>query len=144
MFGPESKSTIVPKVVPKARNIPTAVIAKLTVAAHPRILRYAGKLSLPMTARLLAKSIMKQITEAAAIPLMIAAHASALVGSTLDRRDPFIRIQALPSEATQNEIPLDYLYIFHLLDNYRESLKWKDPQTHPNAMTGFRAPRDMR
>jgi hypothetical protein len=34
----------------------------MAVAAHPRILRYAGKLSLPMTLRRLAKSIMKHIT----------------------------------------------------------------------------------
>jgi hypothetical protein len=37
----------------------------MAVAAHPRILRYAGKFSLPMTVRLLAKSIMKHITGAA-------------------------------------------------------------------------------
>jgi hypothetical protein len=42
---------------------------------------YAGKLSLPMTVRLLAKSIMKHIAGAAVTPLMSAAQTSALMGS---------------------------------------------------------------
>ena len=41
---------------PEVRNIPTAAVAIMAVGDHPRILRYAGKLSLLMTLRRLAKA----------------------------------------------------------------------------------------
>jgi hypothetical protein len=61
------------------RSIPAAAKAIIAAEIHPEILRYAGKVNFPLTLRLLAKSIIKQITGAAAIPLMIAAHTSALI-----------------------------------------------------------------
>jgi hypothetical protein len=58
---------------------------------HPhRTLRYSGEVSLPITLRRPAKSIIKHITGAAVTPLIIAAHTSALMGST------FVKFRASP------------------------------------------------
>ena len=57
----------------------------IKVPVQPRIWRYGGSVNLPIIFRLLAMSIMKHITGAAVIPLIIAAHTRAWIGSIFEK-----------------------------------------------------------
>jgi hypothetical protein len=82
---------------PEVSTIPIAASAIIAVAIQPSIFKDRGKVNLPITFLWLASSIIKHITGAAVIPLMVAAQTRALMGSN------FVKFKTSPIRVAKCE-----------------------------------------